>query len=123
MEQVESLVKTTVAEIKELLDTTVIVGEPRVIEGITIVPLMTAGFVFAAGKGRGKGGGEDSRGLTGGGAGMRPTALVIIDKDGIRVEPVRGALGGAVEKVAEAVPRVMEQMIERRKDRQQKKEG
>lgn len=122
MEQVESLIKTTVAQIKELLDTTVIVGEPKVIEGITIVPLMTAGFVFAAGKGRGKGE-EDSRGLTGGGAGMRPTALVIIDKDGIRVEPVRGALGGAVEKVAEVVPRVMEQMRERSKDRQQKKEG
>jgi len=48
-------------------------------------------------------------------------ALVIIDKDGVRVESVRGGLAAAVEKFAEAIPVAMEKGMEARE--RMKKEG
>jgi uncharacterized spore protein YtfJ len=76
MEIVESLVKTTLGEIEKVLSTKTVVGEPLIIQNITLVPLITAGFGFGAGGGSGKGEskqkGEGSGGGTGGGAWVNP---------------------------------------------------
>ena len=73
MEQVETLVKTTLGEIEKVISTKTVVGEPMVIQGVTLVPLIKAGFGFGAGAGAGKGEasqkGEGSGGGTGGGGG------------------------------------------------------
>ena len=52
---VESLTKTTIEEIEKVLTTRTVVGEPITIEGITLIPLIAAGFAFGAGGGSGKG--------------------------------------------------------------------
>lgn len=54
MEHVESLLKTTLAEIERLLSSRTVVGEPMTVEGNTIIPLVAVGFGFGAGGGRGK---------------------------------------------------------------------
>ncbi|MFC2016106.1 GerW family sporulation protein [Chloroflexota bacterium] len=125
MEIVESLTKTTLGEIEKVLTTRTVVGEPITIEGRTLIPLISIGFGFGAGGGSGKGEakqkGEGTGGGTGGGAWVRPKALVIIDKDGVRIEPIMGSISTAIEKIGEAVPRMVENVAEKWAER--KKEG
>ncbi|MEZ5417989.1 MAG: spore germination protein GerW family protein [Vicinamibacterales bacterium] len=112
MEHVDTLLKTTLAEIERVLTTKTVVGEPLELAGNTIVPLVAVGFGF----GGGGGAGEDPKASaakgegagTGGGGGIKPVAVIIIDKDGhARVEPIRAA-ASVVEKIGEAVARVVE---------------
>jgi len=53
MADVEQLVKMTLGEIERLLSTKAVVGEPIVVEGNTIIPLVSIGFGFGGGGGTG----------------------------------------------------------------------
>lgn len=125
MEQVDGFVKTAVGEIERLISARTVVGEPITIEGATIIPLLGIGFWFGAGavsaKGEVKQKGEGSGGAGGGGtsgiAGVKPVAVIIIDKGGVRIEPIKGGLAIALEKIAETIPQVM------RRPGKEKKEG
>lgn len=120
MEQVESLVKTTLGEIEKVLSANTVVGEPLTIEDTTLIPLISVGFGFGAGGGSGKGEakqkGEGSGGGTGGGAWVKPVAVIIVTKQGVKVEPIMGSLAGAMEKLGEMVPNMIEKWWERRKE-------
>ena len=111
MEQLNDVLKTTLGEVERMLSTKTVVGEPFEVRGNTIVPLIAVGFGFGGGGGEG----EDQKrvnakgsGLgTGAGGGVRPVALVIVDKDGhARVEPIR-TVASVVEKTGEAVAPVI----------------
>jgi uncharacterized spore protein YtfJ len=123
VELVENLVKTTLGEIEKVLSTKTVVGEPTVLEGATVIPLITAGFGFGAGGGEGRGEakqkGEGAGGGTGGGAWVKPVAVIVIDSQGVRIEPIRGGLAAAIDRMAEACPRVMEKAIEKWGERKQ----
>ena len=107
MEDVEKLIKTAMSELERMLSTKTVVGEPITIEGNTIIPLVSVGFGFGAGGGSGKmkagEAGEGIGGGTGGGGGIKPIALIIINKDGVRVEAIKGAATSVLEKVAETI--------------------
>lgn len=112
MEQPDNLLKTALDEIERLLTTKTVVGEPIRIGDTTIVPLMAVGFGFGGGAGTGenakadgaRGGGSGA----GAGGGIRPIALVILDKAGnVRVESVR-ASASIVDKLGDAVARAVE---------------
>ena len=125
MEDVEKLVKTTLGEIEKVLDAKTVVGEPITLEGTTLIPLMSVGFGFAAGGGTGKGetkqemeGGGSG---TGGGGGVKPIAVIVIDKDGVRIEPIKGGMATAMEKLSETIPDIAAKLTEKWGDR--KKEG
>jgi uncharacterized spore protein YtfJ len=113
MEHVETLLKTTLGEIERLLTTRTVVGEPMAIDGNTIIPLVSIGFGFGAGGGSGKEqkavSGEALGGGSGGGGGVRPVAIVVVNKDGVRVESVRKGAATMVEKIGEAVGKIVEQ--------------
>jgi uncharacterized spore protein YtfJ len=117
MEHVESLLKTTLNEIERLLSTRTVVGEPINIEGQTIIPLVAVGFGFGAGGGSGKNQKTVSlEGLgagSGAGGGVKPVAVIIVDKDGVRLESVRRSAATVVETVGEAVGKIMEKRGER----------
>ena len=120
MEDVENLVKTTLGEIEKVLSTKTVVGEPLTIDDTTLVPLISAGFGFGAGGGSGKGEakqkGEGSGGGTGGGAWVKPVAVIIVSKEGVKIEPIMGSLAGAIEKLGETIPNMLEKWWERRKE-------
>lgn len=109
MEQIENLFDKTVAEIERMINTKTVVGEPIVVEGNTLIPLVNVGFGFGVGAGKGteprKGTGHG--GGTGGGGGVKPVALIIINKDGVRVEPMKSGAASMLEKVAETVGKVV----------------
>jgi uncharacterized spore protein YtfJ len=100
---VEKLFGTAVNEIERMLNTKTVVGDPITIEDHTLIPLISVGFGFGVGGGegseQGKGGGVG--GGTGGGGGVKPVALIVINKDGVRVEPIKGGTASVLEKVAE----------------------
>ncbi|MGD2053029.1 MAG: spore germination protein GerW family protein [Gammaproteobacteria bacterium] len=105
MEDVEKLFDKAVAEIERMLNTKTVVGEPITVEGNTLIPLISAGFGFGVGSGKGtepsKGSGQG--GGTGGGGGVKPVALIIINEDGVRVEPIKSGTASVLEKVAESI--------------------
>jgi uncharacterized spore protein YtfJ len=117
MEHVESLLKATLAEIERLLSTRTVVGEPITVEGNTLIPLVAVGFGFGAGGGSGKEekkmSGEGQGAGSGGGGGVRPVAVIIVNKDGVRVESVRRGAATMVEKVGEAVGKILEKRGEK----------
>ena len=105
MVEIEKLFDKAVAEIERMLNTKTVVGEPITIEGTTLIPLVNVGFGFGVGggegtepqKGTGKGGG------TGGGGGVKPVAVLIINEEGVRLEPIKSGTTSVLEKVAETI--------------------
>jgi len=118
MEDVERLVKVTMGEIEEMLSSKRVVGDPIEAQGRTLIPLVSLGFGFGAGGGTGSGTapgrgestprGEGTGGGTGGGGGVRPVGVIVIDKDGVRVEGIRGATASVFEKMGETIGKVVE---------------
>lgn len=112
MEHVETLLKTTLTEIERLLNSRTVVGEPIAVEGHTVIPLISIGFGFGAGGGSGREqktvSGEALGGGSGGGGGIKPVAIIVVDKNGVRVEPVKRGTATVVEKVGEAVGRIVD---------------
>lgn len=105
MKDIEILFDKAVAEIERMLNTKTVVGEPITVEGNTLIPLINVGFGFGVGGGKGteanKGSGQG--GGTGGGGGVKPVALVIINADGVRVEPIKSGTASVIEKFAESI--------------------
>lgn len=105
MDDIDKLFEKAIGEIERMLNTKTVVGEPITIEGNTLIPLVNVGFGFGVGGGKGsdpqKGAGQG--GATGGGGGVKPVALVIINKDGVRVEPIKSGASSVLEKVAETI--------------------
>lgn len=108
MEDIENLFDKAVAEIERMLNTKTVVGEPITVGGNTLIPLVNVGFGFGVGGGQGtepqKGSGHG--GGTGGGGGVKPVALIIVNEDGVRVEPIKSGTTSVLEKVAETVGKV-----------------
>ena len=111
MEDLAGLVKSTVDEIQKVISGSCTVGEPKIVGETTIVPVVTTSFWFAGGGGHDKLTEkklkEGEKYGTGGGAGVRPVALVVIDKEGTRIEPIKGLVSGTIEKIAEKVPEMV----------------
>ena len=108
MEDVENLFDKAVSEIERMLNTKTVVGEPITIEGNTLIPLVNVGFGFGVGGGKGsepsKGSGQG--GGTGGGGGVKPVAVVVVNADGVRVEPIKSGTASVLEKVVDSVSKV-----------------
>lgn len=105
MKDIETLFGTAVSEIERMLNTKTVVGDPITVEGNTLIPLISVGFGFGVGAGEGTDASKRSGtgGGTGGGGGVKPVALIIINKDGVRVEPIKGGAASVLEKIAETV--------------------
>ena len=119
MEEVENLVKTTLGEIEKLLTTKSVVGEPMTVEGNTIIPLVSLGFAFGGGGGSGKAQKEKGEGVgagTGGGGGIKPVGVIVVNKAGVRIEPIKGTAASMADKIAEIVERVIEKRGEKKRE-------
>ena len=105
MDGVEKLFDKAVGEIERMLNSKTVVGESITIDGNTLIPLVSVGFGFGVGSGEGSDPkqGKGHGGGTGGGGGVKPVAMIIINKDGVRVEPIKSGTASVIEKVAETV--------------------
>lgn len=119
MSEVETLLKATITEMERLLSSKTVIGDPITAGESTVVPLLSVGAGFGAGAGSGKGD-EGASGGAGGGFGIKPVAVIIIEKDSVRVEPVRKGSGSLIEQLADKVPQLIKKEIEDREERKQK---
>ncbi len=104
-DNLNELLTATAKELDQVLSTKTVVGAPLVVDGNTIVPLVSVGFGLGVGGGAGKSpkdGEGTGQGLACGG-GVKPIALVISDKNGVRVEALHGAAVSVIEKVVDTV--------------------
>lgn len=108
MQDIEVLLKGTVEELDKLLKAKNVLGDPIERDGATVIPIVSYGFGFGAGGNVGRKSG-DSAG-TGAGGGIKPLGAIIFDKDGARVESVKGALTSMTEIAADAATTVMDKM-------------
>ena len=110
MEIVENLVKTTLGEVEKALSTKTVVGEPIMIGDATLIPVISVGLAFGAGGGQGKSEskctGEGAGSGVSGGAWAKPRAVIVVDKDGVRIESITGRMSFVLEKLGETIPRM-----------------
>lgn len=107
MQDIETMFSKAIGEVERLLTSRTVVGEPITVDGNTLIPLISVGFGFGVGSGEGTDPkkGPGSGGGTGGGGGARPVAIVVVNKDGVRVEPIKGGAASLLEKVADVASR------------------
>lgn len=105
MENIERLLKGTVEELDRLLSAKNVLGAPIEKDGATIIPLVSYGFGFGAGGGANQKSGQG--GGTGAAGGIKPVGAIIIDKQGARVEGMKGAMTGLAEAIGDAAGRAM----------------
>ena len=114
MQELSDILKTITEEMQKALSAKSTVGDPVTLVDKTIIPLMSVGMGFGAGYKSGK---EESPGAGGGGFGMKPVAVVIIDKDNVRVERLGEAHHTMIEHMAEAVPKLIEGLTHKKETR------
>jgi uncharacterized spore protein YtfJ len=116
-EDIERLVTSTLGEIEKVLGSKTVVGEPITVGDSTLIPLISVGLGFGLGGGSGmvemKQKGESAAGGGGAGGGVKPIAVIIVDKDGARIEPIKGGMASALEKIGETVPEMMTKFAEK----------
>jgi len=123
-DDIEKLVKTTLGEMEKVLGSKTVIGEPITVADSTIIPLLSIGFGFGGAGGSGMGDSKKKEGVEGmaggggAGGGIRPIAVIIIDKDGARIESIKGGMAVALEKIGESVPRMMEKFADKWGERQ-----
>lgn len=115
MESLAEILKTITGEMQMSLSAKTVVGDPITAEGKTIVPLISVGMGFGAGTSVGT---EASGGGGGaGGLGLKPVAVIIIDQHGVRVERLESPKQSLMEQIAEAVPRLAENLSSKKERR------
>ncbi len=121
---IESLMKTEMESIKEMIEVNTIVGDPvETVDGGVIIPVSKVSFGFAAGGSefnvsRPK---EDSAqkqqlpfgGGSGAGVSVQPVAFMVVGQGQIRLLPV--SQNAMLERVIDIVPQIIDQIKNIRK--------
>jgi sporulation protein YtfJ len=124
---IENIMKTTMENLKEMIDVNTIVGDAvETSEGTVIIPISKVSFGFVAGGGEYKedaaagakngnsnGGGENMKpeeempfaGGSGAGVSVNPIAFLVVGEDKIKLLPVQ--FNSTVDRIVELVPTVV----------------
>ena len=129
-------IKTTVEEIRKVLNIENVIGETIETDEFLMLPVTRMGMGFGAGMGEGKG--QDDMGGSGAGAGgaagIEPIAMVVVHKgvkgpEGIRVmslkapDPLSRAIGEISNAAVEIMGEGSKMMKAKGKDKKEKKEA
>lgn len=103
---------TMVNTIKESISTNTVIGESMEFGAVTLIPVMSVYFGFGGGGGHdgrtdGKGGGSGAGG--GGGARLHVTGFIVVKGDEVNFLPT--GRGGAVEKIMDSLPELLEKAM------------
>jgi len=116
MMDIQDPIKTTVEELRKVLNIENVIGEVIESEDKIMIPVTRMGMAFGAGMGDGKGSANEgfSAGASGGGAGIEPVAMVVVFKgqsgpEGVKVLPLKNPdpLSRAIGEVSSAIVDVM----------------
>lgn len=117
MEQpIQGLMKTTMENIKEMIDVNTVIGDPvETTDGTVIIPISRVGFAFVSGGGDVKGEDtEPSKSFTGGGGAgvsVHPVGFLSISQGQLRMVPVN--FNTAVDRLIDLIPRFIDKIEKR----------
>jgi uncharacterized spore protein YtfJ len=128
-------IKTTVEEIRKVLNIENVIGETIETDEYLLIPVTRMGMGFGAGMGEGKGpenGGEGGAAGAGGAAGIEPIAMVVVHKgvkgpEGVKVmslkapDPLTRAIGEISNAAVEIMSQGSKMMKEKGKEKKTKK--
>lgn len=110
--ELSELLSASAKELEQVLSTKTVVGEPIALGDSIVVPLLSVGLGLGVGGGGGqhpKQGEGKAQGV-GLGGGVKPIAVIISDKNGVRVEGLHGAAASVIEKVVDTVGKGIDRM-------------
>ena len=124
---IENIMKTTMENIKEMIDVNTIVGDAvQTADGSVIIPISKVSFGFVAGGGEYKEKSKDQRqgknnsdgdsapssmpfaGGTGAGVSVNPIAFLVVGEGKIRLLPVQ--FSSPTDRIVELVPQLLEEI-------------
>ena len=114
MPDLEQIAKSMLGEMERVLDTKKVVGEPITAGDSTIIPLVSLGLAFGGGVGEGNAPGQQESQAQGSGSGagvgggVKPVAVVVITKDGVRLEPLKRGATPVLERVVDTIGKAAE---------------
>lgn len=114
MPDLDQIAKSMLGEIERALDTKKVVGDPIVVGDTTVIPLVSLGLAFGGGVGEGNAPGQRESTAQGSGSGagvgggVRPVAVIVITKDGVRLEPVKRGATPVLERVVDTIGKAAE---------------
>ena len=119
---IEDMIRTMLSELREIVKTETVVGEPIIAGDVTIVPVSKISFGFGAGGGQGKK--DDGGSGTGGGGSVQPVAFIVIQKGKAQLIPLedKGMSVGELLKYAPDVIKKIKDFKDKR-DKKKKDEG
>ena len=123
MQDAKSMVDNLVTEVRGIIEKRSILGEAVTVGEVTIIPVASYGFGFGGGAGSGTDPASKEQGSGGGagaGGGIKPVALIVIDKDGARVEQVQTGKASLAETIAATAERIAEKQTDKQKESQNK---
>ena len=121
---IENIMSTTMENIRDMVDVDTVIGEAIVTaDGSTVIPVSKVSFGFVAG------GGEYERqckpreenermpfaGGTGAGVSVQPVGFLVVSPEGVKMLPAQ--TNGAVERVVELLPQLIEELNGGKKDK------
>jgi sporulation protein YtfJ len=121
-----NMLESTITKIREMLDANSVVGQPMVVDGVTIIPISKISVGFG-------GGGSDyvskhpntQENPFGGGVGagtkVTPVAFLIIKDGNTRMIPVPVPANTTVDRVVEMVPETLDKIADFIQSKTQKK--
>lgn len=118
---VEKLIAAVMAELKQIVKTETVVGDPVCIEGTVILPVSKVSFGFGAGGG----GGEAGGGGTGGGVSIEPVAFVVLTEGKAHLLSIKGkevSLGKVFELVPDLIGKFMGGKDKSKPEKEEKEE-
>lgn len=115
-QKLPNMLESTIAKVREMVDANVVVGQPIVIENVTIVPIsqITVGLGGAGSDFATKNTNVQELPFGGGvGAGMKvtPVAFLTIKDGGVRVLPVPAAANTAADRLVEMIPDTLDRIV------------
>lgn len=125
----QDLMGETMEKIRSMVNVDVVVGTPIPAGEVTIIPVSRASFGFASGgtdfSSKNQKPGEENAFGGGSGAGVKldPIAFLIVRGDTVRLLPVMPPPGGAVDRVVDMVPELVDKITTFVEKQQEKKDN
>jgi sporulation protein YtfJ len=126
-QNVPNMMEKTIAKVKELVDTNVVVGEAiHISDRITIIPISTISVGFAGGGadfGLKNANGKENPfgGGAGGGVKVTPVAFMVIKDDNVRLLPMATPANTAADRLVEMIPDTLDRITDFVESYKQKK--
>jgi len=103
----DSILTSVVDPLEKMVHSKTVFGEALTVGNLTLIPVLDVMFGYGAGGGEGNtSGNSGTGGGGGGGARISARAIIVIKGDDVSVMPL--TKGGALEKILDAVPGLIE---------------